>query len=132
MGEPSPGEMTQGPNQIPKAGFLGLNPKRGQFIPLWYLPPSRYKDKFEKCYEKRKKKIQYCHLFIFGPKFNCSIIPFFEGHVPNDVTAMTPTHDQETGQQKISNVNHAPSILNSGKKNNEKKVSEIQTESERD
>jgi hypothetical protein len=56
--------------------------------------------------------IKVFNLFILIVRtfFEPSLIPFFHGHVFNDVTTMTSSDDEQTSHQEVSDVGNRPNV----------------------
>ncbi len=50
------------------------------------------------------------NLFVVVAGLNSPFVPLLEGHVPDDVTAMASTKDEEAGHDQVSDVEQGPGL----------------------
>jgi hypothetical protein len=50
------------------------------------------------------------NLFVVVAGLNSPFVPLLQGHVPDDVTAMASTKDEEAGHDQVSDVEQGPGL----------------------
>jgi hypothetical protein len=50
------------------------------------------------------------YLASVSSSFSSPVIPFLQGHIFDDVTSMTSSHDHQTSHDEIANIGDAPGV----------------------
>ena len=48
------------------------------------------------------------HLLLFRHLLQPSVVPLLDGHVPDYVTTVSASKDEQTGHEQVSDVEHVP------------------------